>query len=1153
MGGSKAQTIGYRFCLSLHAVFTRGPVDKFLRIEFDKRVAWFGEATGGSISVRNMNLFGGDEREGGVAGMVDVMLGEPDQLQNDHLGGLLGYEHLPAYRGVAGLVFRGGVELLPVFGPTLDQFYFGMNPYLKPVAARIQRIHKTTGGALQWYDEKAAIGDVYVPGAAGGYWSLTDRTNTASEGVTVTGAIAECWAGPLSTAAFVGARANKKRSTADGGRYYFEVEILRFSVGPWCGFKRNDQPLATNSILSSTGGIVGPGTGFQVGDTSSTHSLGIATGDVIGVGIDFTSKRVWYTLNGNELQNTLGAALSDWSDANGTFNKILEDGEYAPWVLFDSNAGAVESDGPSVRLRLTETELLYRNSAPGVYAQFEAWDGEAPIDPSTYADMNPAHIIRECVTDTDWGMGYSAGDVDEASFIAAADKLFAEDFGLSLLWDRQIIIEDFIKEIIKHIDAALYVDRKTGKFTLKLIRDDYDAATLLVLDESNIDKIDNFQRSAFGELTNSVTVNYWDSVTGNDASLTLQDDALVAMQGAVINTTLQYPGITNQPLAARVAQRDLITLSNPLISCVVYANRIAAGLTVGSVFKLTWPDYEIENLVMRVTAIAYGDGRNNRVRITCTQDIFSMPSVSFVQPTPPAWQDPNTDPEPSTIRLAMELPYLELVQREGQTAVDSALSDNPDLGYVGITGTRPNAGAINAIITSDSGAGYKEVGIVDFSPYCVLAADAGLIDTVLNLASMAETDVVELGTCVQFGDEIMAVVSIDETLSTVTVERGVMDTVPTAHSAGEIGLFWDAYLGVDRTEYVTSDSVDLKLLPRTGTGLLDAGSAPVDNVVVVGRAAKPYPPGNFKINTEYFPQYISGALALTWAHRDRTQQTSGELIGFTEASIGPESSVTYTVRVYGETGALIHTENGVSVANWTYATATEQTDAAIPGDTSAIVDGFSSNTLANYTSRGDALADWSISGGFLQASTGTQSVLTYNGYSVQDFRTEMIITEGPDAGMVGRYVDNNNYYVVALHDSGAAPTPNSIQLFKRVGGVYTQLGSTQAISFTRGTSHIVEFSAVGTALTVKFDDVTKFSLVDASITGAGLVGPRHNGGPTKIDEFKIYTGASGYRLNGKLRVELESVKLGRTSFTKYDWTVARYGYGFNYGETYGGI
>jgi len=123
-------------------------------------------------------------------------------------------------------------------------------------------------------------------------------------------------------------------------------------------------------------------------------------------------------------------------------------------------------------------------------------------------DMNPAHIIRECLTDKEWGMGYADADIDDVAFTAAADTLFAEEMGISLLWQRENTIEAFVQDIVRHIDAALYVDRRTGRFVLKLIRDDYSESDLITLGPNEIERVENYKRPAFGDLVNSVTVVY---------------------------------------------------------------------------------------------------------------------------------------------------------------------------------------------------------------------------------------------------------------------------------------------------------------------------------------------------------------------------------------------------------------------------------------------------------------------------------------------------------------------------------------------------------------------------------------------------------------------------------------------------------------------
>ena len=527
------------------------------------------------------------------------------------------------------------------------------------------------------------------------------------------------------------------------------------------------------------------------------------------------------------------------------------------------------------------------------------------------ACMNPAHIIRECLTDPDWGMGYQDADIDDASFIAAADRLYSEGMGMSLLWDTQTSIEEFVKEIVRHIDAALFVDRATGKFVLKLIRDDFDEGSLITLDESNVDKITDFKRPTFGELINAVTVTYWDMITGEDSTITVADIALAQQQGNTNLSSIKYPGFVSSELASRVAQRDLKQLSTPLVSCTIYANLDAENLNIGSVFKLSWGDYDVSELVMRVTGIAYGDGKTNRVRIQCAQDVFSLPENAFIPETPPVWDDPSAAPMPVSTQLAFEVPYLELVQVQRQSAVDNLLTTNPDAGYVGAAAVRPASSALYTRFFSDNGGGYEEIGQVDFSPSAVLAEDISRVQETFEIEDQLDFDQITVGSWFQIGSEIMGYLGI--TGNVVTVQRGCLDTVPAEHTAGEVLVFWDKYAEADLTEYVSSDNVSIKLCTVTGGGQLALDQAPTSSVDLSSRAIRPYPPGNFKVNNLYFPPELSGPVVATWTTRNRLQQTTFDLIDFFDGPITPEANTTYSLRLLTAGGALVEEKTNISV------------------------------------------------------------------------------------------------------------------------------------------------------------------------------------------------------------------------------------------------
>lgn len=139
-GSSKSQTVGYRYRMGLHLSLCQGPVDAVQEIQMGDRTAW-GDAdraplsTGHgltSLSINKPTLFGGDEREGGVVGTIDVLSGHAGQGRNDYLMSRLG-PAIPAFRGVLSLVAR---KIL----------FAANNPYIKPWAVRVRRF---TAG---WFD-----------------------------------------------------------------------------------------------------------------------------------------------------------------------------------------------------------------------------------------------------------------------------------------------------------------------------------------------------------------------------------------------------------------------------------------------------------------------------------------------------------------------------------------------------------------------------------------------------------------------------------------------------------------------------------------------------------------------------------------------------------------------------------------------------------------------------------------------------------------------------------------------------------------------------------------------------------------------------------------------------------------------------------------
>lgn len=876
MGSSKKQTVGYKYSLGVHAILTHGPADKLTRFTMDERMAWSGSSIGGSVAVNAPNLFGGEAREGGVAGIFDLEMGGPTQGPNSYLQSMLG-TLIPSFRGVVGVVMR--------------QMYLGNNPYLKKFGFRLQRIHLRQDGVEQWYDQTAeilstsgiSVNQVYTQFVDG--WETNAPTKYQLIGDSIANTLVNAtnldyWR--IACPSFI-------------TRVYAEFTLVDRDLGDALGIRLDT---ADGEHLFS----------FMPQTEDAADPLrrpAIFYWDTDEVGTLITP------IYANELdEGVLYSFEAVMDNANSTFEYWLRQGE----TVLANDTAVIPAGTPAYFVFGRTSNAFPSSTGICAFSRVELSGGV----PS--GDMNPAHIIRECLTDANWGMGYHDEDIDDVAFTSAADQLFAESMGMSLLWDRQIPIEQFINEVIKHIDAALYVDRKTGKFVLKLIRGGYELDDLPVFNEDNIDKIENFNRREVSEMNNSVTVNYWDAVTGKNASITATDPALVQQQGAVINTTLQYPGFTNADIANRVALRDLRSLSTPLVSFTCYVDWDGRDLNIGDVIKVTWDDYGFVALPVRISGLAFGDGVSNKLKLTCMQDVFVLPEYGVITPPDVAWEDPNQEPLPIIYQYAEEMPYYELVQRLGQSTVDTQLSTEPNLAALGAAAMRPQSSAINARFMTNDGSGYEDVGAVDFSPGALLDGSVGLMDEMIIVRDVLNGSLITEGSYAKIDDEYWVVISLVDTV--LTVKRAAHDTVPQLHLDSTPVFFSDEFIELDPTEYVASDTLSVKLLTTTGLGILDESLATELNVEMVGRAVKPYPPGNFKVNGGYYPEFVVGTdVVLTWAHRDRTLETGGELIGFKDGDVGPEPGVTYTVEAYGVDGLGVetqfYTQPGITVTTHT--------------------------------------------------------------------------------------------------------------------------------------------------------------------------------------------------------------------------------------------
>lgn len=555
-------------------------------------------------------------------------------------------------------------------------------------------------------------------------------------------------------------------------------------------------------------------------------------------------------------------------------------------------------------------------------------------------DANAAHIIYDCFTNPSWGLGYPNSVLDLASFTACADTLYSEGLGLSLKLSNTDSIESFMQYVCKHIAGTLYVDAATGKFTMGLLRNDYNVATLRTYNESNIIELQSYEKPSPAEMVNEVVIKYRPQGTGSDDSVTAQDLASIQSQGGIVSTTIDLAGISNATNAGRVAARELRTRSTPLTRVKFVANRQAWQEKIGGVIKFSWTAHGVANMVLRIVGINFGTIGDSKITITAIEDVFGLPFAQYLAPQTSQWVDPVQPPSQLTITNSREATYWDI--RRNMTDVDSSsIISNGSQTVVGGTAAQPTQASPNFEMwdsTSSTASTFTRKGEGPYAAFATTSSPMALNSTTVTLTGVRgiidSTLYGTYGILVAPGggySEFVRIDNYDANTGTLTVGRGCIDTPTTEWPTGsyfiasEVAQLWDL-----ETIFSINTIVFFKYLMRTANGLFPLASATNNQITTLAsysRHFRPYPPGIFKLSNAHVPTVRSSQVDwygplndLRWVHRDRTQQLAS-LVSQDAASIGPEAGVTYTVRSWNAISNTVQTTiTGISAATYDYST-----------------------------------------------------------------------------------------------------------------------------------------------------------------------------------------------------------------------------------------
>lgn len=572
----------------------------------------------------------------------------------------------------------------------------------------------------------------------------------------------------------------------------------------------------------------------------------------------------------------------------------------------------------------------------------QGWDGSVfypdkaviSLASGTIKAMNPVHILYELQTNTDWGRGFAPGQLDLVSYMAVADKLYAEGFGLCLAWRRQDQISEFMGIILSHINAAHFIDRTTGLWKLVLIRDDYDVNTLPVFTNSTgLLSIQEDNNSAQDNAINQVLVTYVDPVSNENRLIKCENIAAIQQNG-VISQSTTYAGIPTANLAGRLAARDMKVANSGLKRFKLVLDRRAYLIQPASVFKISSPEHGLNNIVLRAVRVDHDTFTDGKITVTAMQDIYGLPATSFISAQPPLWQPPSLIALPVTVQKLYEVPYTELLREFTATQ----LAGMTEKGFMGVLAQRPTSMHLNFdILTKRPGIDYFEnTGAAEFC-FIYTLSNAVAQTAALTVITLSEpiSPSITLGARAFIDNEIVRIDVIDRTANTITIARGCIDTLPDVHAAGAKLYIYSNIASVPAKPYVAGSNIKVKLLTRTSSQLLPEGSASEINFNFDSRLARPYPPALLKLNNISYPgQYLQAPLStLGWAGRNRISQDIN-IVDQLAASVANESGVTFTVLIFKQlvTGGTFTLATALTGLNVTTALA-DNGLAIIPGVT----------------------------------------------------------------------------------------------------------------------------------------------------------------------------------------------------------------------------
>ena len=503
-------------------------------------------------------------------------------------------------------------------------------------------------------------------------------------------------------------------------------------------------------------------------------------------------------------------------------------------------------------------------------------------------DANPMDVAYKLYVNNRWGRSFPPSDVNLTNFKAAAETVWAEGIGFTMLIDEQTTSSEIQDAIEQHCDCYIGPNPLTGQIEVTLSRADYTIGAEYQANASNILAVKKWSQGDWSQTFNRVRIRYTDRAKNWKETHAIE---LAAgnriIQGTTKTKEMRFQGVHTAAVASKIAARTKRQVAQPAAQGQLELDRTAYLKRPGDIISLTSEKAgNAVNLPVRITKTQVGDTLRNSIVVDVVQDIDGTelatqavpPASDFVPPVqaviPFATLDQGAFELPRLLALYSDepnpYPRIATLARRGagnepteyqvirRTAAGTptgawTLTDEVKSGFMAVGTLRNNEAA------GQAGQGTLSIQV---DPIGAESLDALIGSYDPNSASPAGIAVLAPGTANEEWILFGAAVDSGTGIQLNNVYRSAIDSTWKTHAAGDrVWFIWTGGLGLGPEIYTENWNVEIKLLPISPNDAIleaEATSLPLLKMqsTTDPRATKPLLPSVLNINAADFPTTI---------------------------------------------------------------------------------------------------------------------------------------------------------------------------------------------------------------------------------------------------------------------------------------------------------